>query len=119
MNPQALHDLELLNDDKKFLNELVQGFVNDGNTLLNKLEESKVNNYPAFVDAAHAFKGNAGSVGASLLYKVAHQAYHMTSQEYKTSATEYVDKIRKEYLRAHMALLKYANSQSGLHLTED
>jgi two-component system sensor histidine kinase RpfC len=119
LNPQALHDLELLNDDKKFLNELVQGFVNDGNTLLNKLEESKVNNYPAFVDAAHAFKGNAGSVGASLLYKVAHQAYHMTSQEYKTSATEYVDKIRKEYLRAHMALLKYANSQSGLHLTED
>ena len=119
LNPQALHDLELLNEDKKFLNDLIQGFVNDGNLLLKKLEEHKFNNYPAFVDAAHSFKGNAGSVGASLLYKVAHQAYHMSSQEYKTSATEYVDKIRKEFLRAHMALLKYANSQAHQHRTDD
>ena len=119
LNPQVLHDLESLNHDKKFLDELIQGFINDGNNLLKTLDESVVDNFPAYVDAAHAFKGNAGSVGASLLYKVAHQAYHITLQEYKTSAKDYLEKIRKEFWRAHMALLKYAGSQSGQKRTED
>lgn len=119
LNPQVLRDLELLNEDKKFLNELIQGFVNDGNALLKKLEDSKVNNYPAFVDAAHAFKGNAGSVGASLLYKVAHQAYHISHSEYKDSAQKFVDAIRAEFTRAHRALLRYAHSHDEQRQTED
>ena len=77
------------------------------------------NNYPAFVDAAHAFKGNAGSVGASRLYKVSHQAYHLTNAEYKEHAAKYLDSIRTEFSRAHMALLRYANSKREHHLTED
>ena len=119
LNPQVLHDLETLNEDKLFLNELIQGFINDGNNLLEQLDSSIVNNYPAYIDAAHAFKGNAGSVGASLLYKVAHQAYHITLQEYNTAAKEHVDKIRKEFWRAHLALLKYAGSQSEQKRTDD
>jgi len=109
LNPEAIRDLKMLDESGTFFFDLIQGFVNDGNVLLQRLENSTHDNYYEFTEAAHAFKGNASSVGAVKLYKVCMQAQKITESEYQQDASQHLNHIRKDFLRGQYALWHQAH----------
>ena len=104
LNLDVIRDLKQLDDTGSFFFELIQGFVHDGNVLLQRLENSIKDDYYEFTEAAHAFKGNASSVGAVKLYKRCMQAQKLTEAEYQNNASKYLTQIRKDFLRSQYAL---------------
>lgn len=109
INHDVMQDLRKLDRDNTFFTDLIQGFVKDGNALLLQLDNSTHNNFHEFTEAAHAFKGNAGSVGAVKLYKICMQAQKLTQSEYTKNATQYLNQIRKDFLRTQYALWHQAH----------
>lgn len=109
LNPHVMRDLKMLDHDNTFFVDLVQGFIKDGNALLQCLENNTHDDYQKFHETAHAFKGNAGSVGAAKLYQVCMQTQKLTQSEYQQNATQHVNQIRKEFLRAQYALWRHAH----------
>ncbi len=109
LNPDVINDLKMLDENNTFLFDLIQGFVKDGNALLLRLDNSTHDQYHEFTEAAHAFKGNAGSVGAVKLYKVCMQAQKLSETEYKQNATQHLNQIRKDFLRTQYALWHQAH----------
>ena len=109
LNPDVINDLKMLDENNTFLFDLIQGFVKDGNALLLRLDNSTHDQYHEFTEAAHAFKGNAGSVGAVKLYKVCMQAQKLSETEYKQNATLHLNQIRKDFLRSQYALWHQAH----------
>ncbi len=109
LNPHVMRDLKMLNQNSSFMVDLIQGFIKDGNILLQRLENSTHDNHQEFREASHAFKGNAGSVGAAKLYKVCMQTHNLTDFEYQQNATQHLNQIRKEFLRSQYALWRHAH----------
>ncbi len=109
LNHDVINDLKMLDENNTFLFDLIQGFVKDGNALLLRLDNSTHDQYQEFTEAAHAFKGNAGSVGAVKLYKVCMQAQKISESEYKQNATQHLNQIRKDFLRSQYALWHQAH----------
>jgi len=109
LNLDVVRDLKMLDKNNSFLVDLIQGFIKDGNALLSRLDNSTHDNYHEFTEAAHAFKGNAGSVGAVKLYKVCMQAQKLTESEYRQNATQHLNLIRKDFLRSQYALWHQAH----------
>jgi len=109
LNPDVINDLKMLDQNNTFLFDLIQGFVKDGNALLLRLDNSTHNQYHEFTEAAHAFKGNAGSVGAVKLYQVCMQAQKISESDYRQNATQHLNQIRKDFLRSQYALWHQAH----------
>ncbi len=109
LNPDVINDLKMLDENNTFLFDLIQGFVKDGNALLLRLDNNTHDNYHEFTEAAHAFKGNAGSVGAVKLYKVCMQAQKLSETQYRQNATQHLNQIRKDFLRTQYALWHQAH----------
>ncbi|VAW90614.1 BarA sensory histidine kinase (= VarS = GacS) [hydrothermal vent metagenome] len=109
LNPDVINDLKMLDENNTFLFDLIQGFVKDGNALLLRLDNSTHDQYHEFTEAAHAFKGNAGSVGAVKLYKVCMHAQKISESEYRQNATQHLNQIRKDFLRTQYALWHQAH----------
>ncbi len=109
LNIATLKDLEALGYGSDFLNELVQGFVRDGNRLLEEMEASLSNaDYTGFRDLAHALKGNSSSVGASAMYKACYAAERLGAQRYRDEAARIMGDLHAEFRRASAALIEHS-----------
>jgi len=60
----------------------------------------------------HAFKGNAGAVGATSLFQLCHQYHSLTEQQYKSNSKQYLNNIRKSFKTTQYALLRYSHELS-------
>ncbi len=112
LNIETLKDLELLNTDGEFIDNLIKSFQNDGEKILSKLELALLDNHSDFIGSCHAFKGNAGAVGATSLLQLCHKYHTITEQEYKHNSKQYLANIRKSFKTTQYALLRYSHELS-------
>ncbi len=112
LNLETLKDLELLNADGEFIDNLIKSFQNDGNKLILKLEQTLSGNHAQYIEHCHTFKGNAGAVGATSLFKLCHKYHNITEQDYNQHAKEYLTELRKVFKTTQYALLRYSHELS-------
>jgi two-component system sensor histidine kinase RpfC len=109
LNEASLKDLEELGYGSDFLLDLIQGFITDGNALVEEMERAQdKRDFSSFRDVAHALKGNAGSVGAISLYKACYDAERMERGEFDARGSGLVQAVQDEFKRACSALIAYS-----------
>lgn len=109
LNLATLQEVQNLGYGSDFFYELVQGFIRDGNGVLDKMEDALArHDFDDFRDAGHGLKGNAGSIGAVKLYKSCQQAERMSRDDYELMGTQLTNDIRTEFRRACSALIEYS-----------
>ena len=116
LNSAVLKDLESLGYGSDFLIDLIQGFIRDGNLLLNDMQRAlDQGDYTAFKDSTHALKGNSGSVGAIHLYKACFNSERLSRTDWQQRGDTLMNDIRQEFARACSALTEYSKQyQKGL-----
>ncbi len=109
LNLASLQEVESLGRGSDFFHELIQGFIRDGNGLLEKMQESlSREDYADFRDASHALKGNAGSIGAVKLYKSCLQVERMSRADFELLGVQTLIDIRGDFRQACAALIEYS-----------
>jgi len=109
LNISALRDLELLDHDNTFVYELLQGFIRDGNTLLDDLQQALENGDAIdFKHNAHALKGNAGTVGAIRLFNACFNCAKLEPDEFLAHGSDNMEAIRQEFSVACSKLIEYS-----------
>lgn len=114
LNLTSLQEVENLGHGSDFFHDLIQGFIRDGNRLLEKLEDAlKRDDHADFRDASQALKGNAGSIGAVRLYKSCLQVERMSRADYELLGGQVLADVRAEFRRACAALIEYSKKISN------
>ncbi len=109
LNKSALRDLELLDNDDTFVYELLQGFIRDGNTLIEELQQAlEKPDVIGFKHLAHALKGNAGTVGAIRLYKVCYNCERLEADDFPEHGAHSMEAIKNEFSVACSKLIEYS-----------
>jgi len=115
LNLETLKDLELLNSDGEFIDNLIKSFQNDGEKIIAKLELALNDNYSEYIELCHTFKGNAGAVGATSLFQLCHQYHNLTKEEYQQNSKIYLNLLRKSFKTTRYALLRYSDELSSVN----
>ena len=120
LETQALHELAQLDEDQMFVNELVEGFLEDSQDLLDAMSQALSDHaYEQFKDHAHALKGCASSIGAEALGYTAGAITKLKHSDVRQQGEQCYTKLRAEFERAKSALKAYISdankSQSSLH----
>ncbi len=108
LNPSSLEDLEELGYGSDFLADLIQGFIKDGNGLIEDMQDAHAKTDIASLrNVIHALKGNAGSVGAIRLYKACYETERLSRDDLRANAGRVLQGIQDEFGRACSALMEY------------
>jgi two-component system, sensor histidine kinase RpfC len=117
LNTRTLADLEMIGSGSRFMTELVNGFIQDGEVLLNQMEDAiNAGNYEDFKDLVHAMKGSAVTLGAERLCKTCVGVIAHTASEIDAGKTHMPKLVREGFEQARASLLDYLKkSQSAAH----
>lgn len=109
LNLANLEEIQGLGYGSEFFDELMRGFIRDGNHAIEKLEDALAReDYSDFRDAAQALKSNAGTIGAVKLYKCCQQPERMSRADCELMALQLASDIGTEFRRACSALIEYS-----------
>jgi len=108
LNATSLEDLEELGYGSDFLADLIQGFIKDGNGLLEDMQTAYAKaDIASLRNVIHALKGNAGSVGAIRLYKACYETERLSRDEFRAKGAWVLQSMQDEFGRACTALMEY------------
>ncbi|HEV8503267.1 MAG TPA: ATP-binding protein [Casimicrobiaceae bacterium] len=111
----VLRDLEQLSKDATFVERLVRGFKSDNERLLEQISTSLTNRrYEEVRDAAHALKGGAGSVGATLLTQFAARVEKMSTDAMRIRSASLTEELLSISAQTTQALDAYIIEYQGL-----
>lgn len=109
LDVSILEDFGLLESDPGFLPGLLDQFQDDAQRLIKDIETAlESGDYIHFKDAAHALKGNAGSVGAISLQKYCSDIEKIDSANLTENYDHVLVSIKSEYKQALDSLNRYA-----------
>ncbi len=77
---QILEDLSQLGGGQIFLDQLITGFIADGEKHLNNINQAVNDDYLAFRESLHALKGSAAEMGAHKIVELCRQAEALKPQ---------------------------------------
>ncbi len=98
LNYATLAELERIGQDRTFVENLLAGFTEDNQKLVEKLEESLLlMRFEEFKELLHAIKGSAASIGALSLRETCHQAEKMTHSELKRDSARILNIIKTAF----------------------
>ncbi len=108
LDPRTLVDLEKLSKDPGFLQNMVDSFLRDSDTLLinmqRSLEEGNIHQYR---DCAHAIADNASGIGAFSLKTVCSATSGIEQSDFETHGVKMLAKISSTYSITCQALHHY------------
>jgi two-component system, sensor histidine kinase RpfC len=115
LNLKTLADLEMIGSGNRFMTDLVNGFIQDGEVLLTQMQASlETGNYEDFRDLVHAMKGSAITLGAERLCRTCASVTAQTTSEMESGKARMLKLVRERFQQAHAALLDYLKkSQSA------
>lgn len=92
----VLQELSQLSNDPTFIERLLAGFGKDCERLVSEILDCLAHRrYEAIRDAAHALKGGASSVGATLLFQFAIRLEKMNSETMRLKAAQLSEELSK------------------------
>ena len=108
-----LEELGSLETVPDFLPKLLKQFQDDELRLIKDIETALWNgDYKSFKDATHALKGNAGTVGATSLYKCCIEIEGIDRAALMENYDHVLVYIKSEYRQALDSLVRYAKIRS-------
>ena len=108
----VLEELESLDEGDDFVTRLVGTFSDGSRKLIESMRSAVADqSYRDFTEAAHALKGNAGTIGAFRLMRYSDIAQNMDREEFKGDTDQVLRQITEEYDRACGALEHYLKQQ--------
>lgn len=108
LNEETLASLELIGKRSGFMTDLIHGFLNDGEELLQKMQQSlQQKRFNEFKDIAHALKGSAGGVGARVLYDMLTGIGRIPQEQLETEGSELMHELVTQFEAARFELLAY------------
>jgi len=108
----TLTELEALGSGPAFVQDLVDGFLRDGEGLLAEMRASlDAGECQRYRDAAHALKGSAGSVGALGLYHVSADACRLPDHQMAMQGARQLKEMRGAFEQARRALLAHLDGR--------
>lgn len=108
LNDATLASLEIMGKRSSFVPELIQGFLQDTEGLIGKMEKAmRERRYGDFKDLAHAIKGSAGSVGAQSLYDICTIIPGMPDEMLGRQASGVMHDLVTQYESSRYELLAY------------
>ena len=111
VDQQTIDDLSQLGGGQEFLNQLITGFITDGEKHLATITNSVNNDYLAFRESLHALKGSAAEMGAHKIADLCRQAENL--KPYMLNEPEAEKLVRKlaEVFRETVQFLKSTAEQ--------
>ena len=114
INPAALAELELIGSGGSFMQELVNGFVQDGEALLRQMDAAVASEqFEALRDLVHAMKGSAVTLGAEQLCSSCAGINSQTPSELGASGARVVKVVRDQFQQARTSLLEYLKKRQS------
>jgi len=114
INPAALAELELIGSGGNFMQELVNGFIQDGEALLRQMEAAVASEqYEALRDLVHAMKGSAVTLGAEQLCSTCAGLNAQTPSELGASAARVLKMVREQFQQARASLVEYLRKRQS------
>ncbi|HEY6864359.1 MAG TPA: ATP-binding protein [Burkholderiales bacterium] len=115
LNTKTISDLELIGSGGRFMTELVNGFLQDGEALLRQMETAmKDGNFETLRDIMHAMKGSAATLGTDLLFRTCSDITALTRSELQAAAPHVLRNVQDQFQQARMALLEYLKKSQTL-----
>jgi two-component system sensor histidine kinase RpfC len=114
INPAALNELELISSGGSFMQELVNGFIQDGEALIRQMEAAVASEqYEALRDLVHAMKGSAVTLGAEQLCSTCASVNAQTPSELGASGTRILKVVRDQFQQARASLAEYLRKRQS------
>lgn len=114
INPAALAELELISSGGSFMQELVNGFIQDGEALIRQMEAAVASQqYEALRDLVHAMKGSAVTLGAEQLCGTCAGLNSQTPSELGASGARVLKVVRDQFQQARTSLLEYLRKRQS------
>ncbi len=108
LDTNILKDLAELSGDIDFMRELINGFLNDAEEIVNQVCLPHTANDPQTMqDYLHALKGSARSIGATALGGLASEIYDQIQIQNRTELVVNLSKLSKSFDETRSALLEH------------
>ena len=105
---QTLEELAMLDKGEDFVTDLIEGFLIDGEQLLESLEQAFTQQSATrFRDHAHALKGCAASIGAESLSRSASKLMQLGAADLQRQGRQQLDALGQDFTRTRAALQRY------------
>jgi two-component system sensor histidine kinase RpfC len=115
INPAALAELELISSGGSFMQDLVNGFIQDGEALVRQMEAAVGSQqYETLRDLVHAMKGSALTLGAEQLCSTCAGLNSQTPSELGASGTRVLKVVRDQFQQARTSLLEYLKKRHSV-----
>jgi two-component system, sensor histidine kinase RpfC len=114
LNDATLASLEIMGKRSSFIPDLINGFLQDTETMLNEMKTTiKQKNFADFKDLVHAVKGSAGSVGAQALYDACTVIGEMQEETLLKESTSLMHDLVTQYESARYELQGYLRRRAA------
>jgi two-component system, sensor histidine kinase RpfC len=114
INPVTLAELELIGSGSGFMQELINGFIQDGEALLRQMEAAvAAGQYETLKDLIHAIKGSAVTLGADQLCKTCVGINAQTNSELEASGARALKVVREQFQQTRTSLLDYLKKRQS------
>jgi two-component system, sensor histidine kinase RpfC len=115
LNPKTLADLEMIGSGNRFMTDLINGFIQDGEVLLKQMDAAlEARSYEDFKDLVHAMKGSAITLGAERLCRTCAGVTVQTASEIDAGRARILKLVGDRFQQARASLLDYLKkSQSA------
>lgn len=114
LNDATLASLEIMGKRSSFIPDLINGFLQDTEQLLNDMKNAlREKRFADFKDLVHAMKGSAGSVGAQAFYDTCTVAGEMQDETLNKEATSLMHDLVTQYESARFELLAYLKRRAA------
>jgi len=113
LDPKVMEELRHFSSDPTFVERLIRGFVADCDRLTQQLERALAQRkYEEVKDAAHALRGGAGSVGATLLLQLATKIDKATADTMRLKSAIWTIELRDVVKKTMAGLDAYLRAES-------
>ncbi len=114
LNSRTLADLEMIGSGNRFMTELINGFIQDGEVLLRQMEAAiHSGNNEEFKDLVHAMKGSAITLGAERLCRTCVGITAQTGSEIDAGRLRVLKLVRDQFQEARASLLEYLKKRQS------
>ena len=108
LNEDTLRRLELLGDGGDFVDTVIQGFISEGEQLLEAMGAMLLKHeYRSFKELAHTLKGSAGNVGADALFQICREILQLDQADLQVSANSLLSNALDSFNSTRLALTQH------------
>ena len=110
LNENTLRRLALLGEGGDFMGSVIQGFISEGDQLLEAMRAALLKHeYAAFRELAHTLKGGAGNIGADALFQLCREILQLNHADLQVSAGDLLSGMVDSFNSTRLALVQYLN----------